>query len=768
MTGRLRRPVAWGAAVALLAVILPAVPATASDPAGFATFASGELVVGKSATFDITCGGIPNSQGATVKLMRSSSTMLTVTPTMTPGGADNDIYTGQATFDLSSLTAGTYFIRLECKLQYGGYQPYANASGNFQISAPVVDAATATALSVNPTQVVTGQETTFTATVPGAVGGTVAFQQGGATLQTVALTGGQAQYRTTPTESATLTAVYSGGPGYLGSTSGGATVSVISSITQPGGLSMGGNPKVGVQSTATVLGQWSPTAGQGLTETYEWRIGTAVVSTAATYTPVAADAGKALSLTITGTHPALGSAPLTLTLPVQVGDAIYGDLLLDGAVDHEATLGTPLSARAVGWSPTATLSYRWYVNGTPVSTATTYTPQLADLGKMISVELTVTEAGRETTGDTAYVWNVVTTPTVTVGSSTITVGKDATLPVTVAGPAGAPVASGAVSVRLTPASGSAITVEDMVLDGSGKVTVTVPDLAVGRYAVSVTYLPTALHITAGYSVAASIGGESNPYLTATGTGSVTVVKPIPTADFPSTLTVPVATAGKATLTVSGKARPAEYVLMSGSTELQRGAVPVLGSVTLTLPVLAPGTHELTLVLLETATTARVATTLTVTVAGEPARTGSVPTAELATPKAATTPGQTMDLVADGFQPGETVAFYVHSDPVYLGTAVADAHGIARLTATIPADLPVGAHTVIATGGTSGRWAQLAIELAVPGATPTAATPAVASDQILATTGAGSGSALAGAWLLLAVGAGLVLVVRRVRTVRGAA
>lgn len=767
MTGRLRRPVAWGAAAALLAVILPAVPATASPVAGTAVLSAGELVVGSTATFDVTCSGFADNLGADVSL-RSNETGLAVrsdAPTMTTT-AQSDVHKGQSTFDLTGLDAGTYFVRLECRLS-GGYRPFPNASGNFEITSTAV--ATTTSLSVSPTQIVTGQEATFTATVPGAIGGAVAFQLDGSTLQTVPLTDGQAQYRTVLTSNTTLTAVYSGSADYLTSTSGGASVAVITSITQPGSYGMGGTPKVGVPLTATLYGPWSPTTEQGLVETYEWKIGSTVVSTAKTYTPAAADAGKQLTLTITGTHPQLGTVPLTVELPVQVGDGIYGDLLLDGAVDHEATLGTPLTARAVGWSPTATLSYRWYVNGVQVSTATSYTPQLADLGRMISVELTATEAGHETTGDIAYVWNVVTTPTVTVGSSTITVGQDATVPVTVAGPAGGPAASGAVTVRLTPAAGGApTTISDVALNGSGRAAVTVPDLAVGRYAVSVTYAPTAMHITAGYAVAASIGGESNPYRTATGTGSVTVVKPTPSVEFPSTLTVPVATAGKATLTVSGKARPAEYVLLSGTTELQRGAVPVLGSATLTLPVLAPGTHQLTLVLLETATTAQVTRTLAVTVAGEPARTGSVPTAELATPKAATVPGQTMDLVADGFQPGETVAFYVHSDPVYLGTAVADADGIARLTATIPADLPVGAHTVIATGGTSGRWAQLAIELAVPGATPTATTPTVASDQILATTGAGSGSALAGAWLLLAVGAGLVLVVRRLRTVRGAA
>jgi hypothetical protein len=120
----------------------------------------------------------------------------------------------------------------------------------------------------------------------------------------------------------------------------------------------------------------------------------------------------------------------------------------------------------------------------------------------------------------------------------------------------------------------------------------------------------------------------------------------------------------------------------------------------------------------------------------------------------------MVLVAEGFEPGETVAFYLHSEPVFLGTAVAGADGSARLTVTIPADVPAGAHTVYATGGTSGRWATLAVELAVPAAAP-AATPA---DE-LATTGASGGLAAAAAWALLFVGGGLVVLARRARIAR---
>lgn len=100
----------------------------------------------------------------------------------------------------------------------------------------------------------------------------------------------------------------------------------------------------------------------------------------------------------------------------------------------------------------------------------------------------------------------------------------------------------------------------------------------------------------------------------------------------------------------------------------------------------------------------------------------------------------------------------------LGTAVAGADGVARLTVAVPA----GAHTVYATGGTSGRWAALPVELVVPAAAPAAATPAAsaaAPGAALATTGAEGGVLTTLAWTLLLAGAGLVVLARRVRAAR---
>ncbi|WP_454050481.1 hypothetical protein [Cellulomonas sp. Marseille-Q8402] len=228
---------------------------------------------------------------------------------------------------------------------------------------------------------------------------------------------------------------------------------------------------------------------------------------------------------------------------------------------------------------------------------------------------------------------------------------------------------------------------------------------------------------------------------------------VPTVSAPPVVTVPVATPATLDVTVGGSPLPREYVVREGDTVLSGGQLALDGIIRLVLPVLAPGTHAITVDLPATSGTAATSATFQVVVTGEPVRAGGSPTATLATPKAAAAPGQRMELVAEGFDAGETVAFYLHSDPVFLGTAVAGADGVARLLATVPADVPAGAHTVYATGGTSGRWATLPIELAVPAAT-------AAADGRLAVTGSPAGVLLAGASLLLLTGGGLLVVRRR--------
>jgi hypothetical protein len=64
-------------------------------------------------------------------------------------------------------------------------------------------------------------------------------------------------------------------------------------------------------------------------------------------------------------------------------------------------------------------------------------------------------------------------------------------------------------------------------------------------------------------------------------------------------------------------------------------------------------------------------------------------------------GQTQSVTGSGFRPGEVVSGVVDSDPIDLGSRVANAAGEVTFTFTIPADFEVGPHTVTLTGAESG-------------------------------------------------------------------
>ena len=62
-----------------------------------------------------------------------------------------------------------------------------------------------------------------------------------------------------------------------------------------------------------------------------------------------------------------------------------------------------------------------------------------------------------------------------------------------------------------------------------------------------------------------------------------------------------------------------------------------------------------------------------------------------------TPGQTITIEGRTFAAGSTVTVTMESDPVTLGTAVADDQGVFTLQATIPIDTALGQHTITAAG-----------------------------------------------------------------------
>jgi uncharacterized repeat protein (TIGR02543 family) len=61
------------------------------------------------------------------------------------------------------------------------------------------------------------------------------------------------------------------------------------------------------------------------------------------------------------------------------------------------------------------------------------------------------------------------------------------------------------------------------------------------------------------------------------------------------------------------------------------------------------------------------------------------------------PGARITVQGSGFVPGSTVELFVYSDPEPLGTTTADADGVISVGVVIPADLELGAHTIVARG-----------------------------------------------------------------------
>lgn len=762
---RLRRPAVLTMLAALVAVLLPATSA-AADIHDF-SLVSGEQALGSSATYHIRCdmtgGGRTGGAGAAWGLYPGQNDNFT-TGNLVQGGAVTltedtvDVRDGSFVVDYDAVPSGWYQLAVTCFGTSPGGDHFMYKLPYFLGTPSVV---TTTTLTASSTAVVAGDPVALTASVPGAPAGDVVFSVGAEEV-TVPLTQGTATLTRAITAATPVVARYSGTTGYAASVSSTVHIDAVTAIT-PGVVGLTSTPQVGAPVTVGTHG-WSPTEAQGLTLTYAWKDADGVtLGTDPTYTPTPADLGKQIHAEVTGTRAPLAPRTVSTNAPVVGTGTMSGTVAIAGTTDGVAAAGTTLTSVPSGWPAGASFAHQWYVDGELRSEQATFTPGTRDLGQEIWLAVRVTAPGYSEEIGTAWARVAQATPTVRVGSSTITVGKDATVPVTVAGPTGGPVPAGGVQVTLTPqGGGTPVDLGEVALGAKGTASVVVPGLALGTWTATATYVPESIQYAYVYARASS--GTSGPYRTATGTGTVTVTKLPATVTAPERLDVPVATPGTFDVTVGGSPRPTTWLVREGDTVLVRGDVPADGRVTVTLPVLAPGTHTLVLELPETATAAAATRTVTVTVGGEPARVGALPTATLDTPKAATAPGQQMELVAEGFTPGETVAFYLHSDPVFLGTAVAGADGVARLLADIPADVPAGAHTVIATGGTSGRWATLAVELAVPSATP-AATPAAAADPELAVTGAQSGLVMAGAWLMLLTGAGLVLVARKVRATR---
>ena len=156
-----------------------------------------------------------------------------------------------------------------------------------------------------------------------------------------------------------------------------------------------GTPRVGQPLTANP-GAWQPAAAQ---LTYQWMRDGAPISgaTSTTYLAAAADAGRKLSVKVTGslTGYTAQSATSSPTQAVARGKLAAPTPKVTGP----AKVGKKLTAKAGKWKPAGvTLTYQWFADGKKIAKATrsTYTITGSVKGKKIVVKVTGSKPGYTT------------------------------------------------------------------------------------------------------------------------------------------------------------------------------------------------------------------------------------------------------------------------------------------------------------------------------------------------------------------------------------
>jgi len=355
---------------------------------------------------DLAVGGItillnitPRPTATTVTSVASSlnpsgyGQQVTFTASVTPIGGGTPI--GSVTFTdggnslgVVNLAGGT--ASLVSTLAAGPHSVIASYSGdsNFNPSTSsalpqnVNKATTATALtsSLNPSYL--KQPVTFTATVTGqfgaAVTGSVTFKQGTTNLATVSLSNGQATYTTiyTTVSIRSITAVYSGDPNNLGSTSA-VLNQTVTRVPTSTAVSSSLNPSFigdSVTFTATVTASKTSLGLPAPIGNVTFRNGGALLGTSplngstATFTTSSLPAGS-LSITaayngdanyIASTSPKLAQTvkrlPTTTSLSVNINPSAYGQTIqFTAAVAPSSGNGMPTGSVAFK-SGTATLA----------------------------------------------------------------------------------------------------------------------------------------------------------------------------------------------------------------------------------------------------------------------------------------------------------------------------------------------------------------------------------------------------------------------------
>ena len=161
-----------------------------------------------------------------------------------------------------------------------------------------------------------------------------------------------------------------------------------------------GTATVGSKLTAKA-GTWKPTA----TLAYQWMRDGKKISgaTKSTYTLVPADRGKAISVKVTGSRAGYASVTKTSKATAKVAPGTFTSAPGPGIGGEPVVDGT-LVVYSRDWRPEPTTrEYQWLRDGKAIDGATglAYDPVPGDFGTMISVTMTGTRDGYETTSATS-------------------------------------------------------------------------------------------------------------------------------------------------------------------------------------------------------------------------------------------------------------------------------------------------------------------------------------------------------------------------------
>jgi immune inhibitor A len=146
-----------------------------------------------------------------------------------------------------------------------------------------------------------------------------------------------------------------------------------------GAAAITGTPAVGQTLTAV-----APTFfGSGVTTSYQWMVDGKLVWGASSYQVKPEDAGKQISLVVTGSR--TGYLPFEQTVSVTVPKNPAPTATQAVAVTGSAVVGQTLTATPATWPVDGTSTFSWKAGGQAVGTGASYKLKPADTGKTVTV-----------------------------------------------------------------------------------------------------------------------------------------------------------------------------------------------------------------------------------------------------------------------------------------------------------------------------------------------------------------------------------------------